>query len=156
MTEPQVLNPIRLNEACMSPSIAQLTIALNKVQKVLSPAVKDSSNPFFKSKYADLQSVWEAARIPLSENGLAVTQLTGGNGDIVSVTTILSHVSGEFVCGITVMRPSKNDPQGVGSCISYARRYALSAIIGGYAADDDGNTASQPAPTPGPTTKVKF
>jgi len=126
----------------MSPTIANLTKALSAVQSVLTPALKDSANPFFKSKYADLSSVWEAIRKPLTDNGLAIIQLPGGNGELLSLTTILSHVSGEYVSGTLTMRPAKNDPQGIGSCISYARRYALSAIIGGYAADDDGNVAS--------------
>jgi hypothetical protein len=130
------------NNVTTSPSIANITKAVSAVQAVLTPALKDSSNPFFKSKYADLGSVWEAIRKPLSDNGLAIFQLPGGNGELLTLTTILSHVSGEFITGTLTMRPAKNDPQGIGSCISYARRYALSAIIGGYAADDDGNTAS--------------
>lgn len=134
------------NEIKMSPSIAKLTEALAKVQSVLAPAIKDSSNPFFKSKYADLQSIWESARKPLTDNGLAIVQSPGGSGELVTLTTILSHTSGEYIMGTLTMRPAKNDPQGVGSCISYARRYALSAIIGGYAVDDDANSASIPAP----------
>jgi len=133
----------------MSASIAKLTEALAKVQAVLTPALKDSSNPFFKSKYADLGSVWEAVRKPLADNGLAVIQLPGGNGEVLTLTTILSHTSGEYITGTLTMRPVKNDPQGIGSCISYARRYALSAIIGGYAADDDANSASAKEPTTG-------
>ncbi|SRR5580765_1386786 len=137
-------SPIKLSENLMSASISKLTEALVKVQATLAPAIKDSTNPFFKSKYADLQSVWESVREPLAKNGLAVVQLTGGNGTVITVTTLLTHISGEWICGTTVMSPSKNDPQGVGSCISYARRYALSAMIGSYAADDDANLASMP------------
>lgn len=147
---------IALNEPKMSSSIVNLTSALRKVQASLTPALKDSTNPFFKSKYADLQSVWESIRGPLNDNGFAVIQLTGGNGTTLSVTTILSHVSGEWISGITTMTPAKNDPQGAGSCYSYARRYALSAMLCTYASDDDANEASKPAPKVVATTNVKF
>ena len=126
----------------MSLSIGQLAAALAAAQGKITGALKDSSNPFFKSKYADLASCWEACRIPLSENGLAVIQTTAESADGVIVLTTLVHKSGEWIRGTLMMKPIKADPQGVGSCITYARRYALAAIVGLAQIDDDANAAS--------------
>jgi hypothetical protein len=125
-----------------SQSIAELTKALVKVQGSLQGAKKDSDNPYFKSKYADLESVWDVCRKPLSENGLAVIQTTEPSESGVTVITTLAHVSGEFLRGKLHLVPVKPDPQGIGSAITYGRRYALAAIVGIYQTDDDGNAAS--------------
>lgn len=130
-----------------SESIANLAEALSKAQGAIKNAVKDSANPYFKSKYADLASVWDACRKELSDNGLSVVQVpeiadVAGDGFKIKVNTLLMHSSGEWISGDLVMIPVKEDPQGVGSAITYARRYALSAFVGIAPEDDDGNAAS--------------
>jgi len=126
-----------------SESIAKLADALSKAQKEMKNAIKDSSNPFFKSNYADLASVREACQGPLSDHGLAVIQLpeTDSEGK-PCVTSVLLHSSGEWIAGTLTMNPVKADPQGIGSAITYARRYQLAAITGIATEDDDGNAAS--------------
>src|SRR3990167_1178000 len=126
-----------------SDNINELATALAKAQGAIQGAIKDSTNPFFKSNYADLASVWGSCRKALSENGLSVIQTTDSeNLDIVTVRTTLLHSSGQFVYGSLSMKPVKADPQGIGSAISYARRYALAAMIGVYQEDDDANKAT--------------
>ena len=117
--------------------------ALAAVQGEITGARKGSSNPFFKSQYADLASVWDACRESLSSHGLSVVQTTRYHPNGICVVTTLGHESGEFLEGELVMVPTKNDPQGIGSCITYARRYALAAIVGVAQVDDDGNAASE-------------
>jgi hypothetical protein len=134
-----------------SESIANLVAALSVVQGKMSHAVKDSANPFFKSKYADLESVWDACRSLLAENGLAVMQFPGLYTDhdkSMSLTTIISHKSGEFISQEMSVPVSKADAQGAGSAITYMRRYALAAVVGVVQADDDGNAASNPQSKP--------
>ena len=121
-----------------SESIAALSAALSKAQGEFRGAIKDSNNPFFKSKYADLASCIESAREPLAKNGLAVIQLITETG---GVETVLSHSSGEWISSIIQLTPKTNSPQDAGSCISYARRYAYSAILGLAAVDDDAEVA---------------
>lgn len=127
-----------------SETISELAKALSKAQAAIQPAIKDTENPFFKSSYADLSAVWEVARKPLTENGLSVSQLPGECKDNkVILQTILMHESGEYLCSILEMPYLKNDPQSIGSAITYARRYALAAIVGIVAdEDDDGNGAA--------------
>lgn len=134
-----------------SESIKELTIALCKVQAELQGAVKESANPHFRSRYADLESCWEALRPVLPKHGLAViqTMARGEKGPIVITT--LAHVSGEWISGELELTPSKNDPQGMCSCITYSRRYSIAAITGLTQTDDDGNHASGKEE---PTTKV--
>ena len=130
-----------------SESIAKLATALSIVQGKLTHAKKDSANPFFKSKYADLESVWDACRSLLAENGLAVMQFPGEFVDgTMSLNTVLTHSSGEFMSYLMSVPMTKMDAQGAGSCISYMRRYALAAVVGVVQADDDGNAASSPKP----------
>ena len=125
-----------------SETIGKLAEALSKAQGMMKGAIKDSENPFFKSVYADLASVWDACREPLSKNGLSVTQTTriADNGEPVIITTLL-HSSGEWMSGELLVKPVKADPQSVGSAITYGRRYALSAIVGIAPEDDDGEKA---------------
>jgi hypothetical protein len=108
----------------------------------MSAAAKDSANPFFKSKYADLASVWEAIRKPLSSNGLALVQFPRSNDAGVEVETLLIHSSGEWVAETLHLPVSKHDAQGVGSAITYARRYGLQSVAGVAPDDDDGNAAA--------------
>jgi hypothetical protein len=134
-----------------SESIANLVAALSVVQGKMSHAVKDSANPFFKSKYADLESVWDACRNLLAENGLAVMQFPGLYTDhdkSMSLTTIISHKSGEYISQEMSVPVTKADAQGAGSAITYMRRYALAAVVGVVQADDDGNAASNPQSKP--------
>jgi hypothetical protein len=127
-----------------SNEINELAKALVEVQKEIKPALKDSANPFFKSKYADLNAVWNSCREALGRNGLAVSQtLDMRDNGLCGLTTTLMHISGQWISGTQVLNPVKNDPQGVGSATTYARRYGLAAIIGIVAdEDDDGNSAS--------------
>lgn len=128
-----------------SNEIGKLAEALAKAQAVMEGASKSSANPFFKSKYADLASVWDACRKPLSDNGLSVVQPTEflpDQPDMVCVVTTLMHTSGEWISGRLAGRPVKQDPQGVGSLITYFRRYGLQSIVGIAPEDDDGNAAS--------------
>ena len=133
-------------------SIANLTKSLSMVQGKLTYAKKDSKNPFFKSNYADLESVWLACRDLLAENGLSVIQFPGdckvndipdeGSVVFMSLTTILAHESGEWIEQEMSVPVSKVDAQGAGSALTYMRRYALAAVVGVVQADDDGNAAS--------------
>lgn len=118
--------------------------ALAKAQSIIGHAHKDSANPFFKSKYADLASVWDACRKPLSDNGISITQLLSNDGIKVICTTVMMHESGEFIGSDFSMTPKDDSPQAGGSCATYLRRYALQAIVGIAPDDDDGNLASQP------------
>jgi hypothetical protein len=125
-----------------SEQVNEIAAALAKAQSVITGAVKDKTNPHFKNDYADLASVWDACRKPLTDNGLSVAQTAATEDGRVGVTTILLHSSGQWIRDTLVMKPTKDDPQGVGSCITYARRYALAAIVGVAPEDDDGNAAS--------------
>jgi hypothetical protein len=127
-----------------SESIAGLAAALAKAQGAMKGALKDSANPFFKSRYADLASVVEAIRAAFSANGLSYIQtVEPSDKDEVRVETTLLHSSGEWIsCGILSLPVSKVDAQGYGSALTYARRYSLSAAVGVAPEDDDGNAAS--------------
>jgi hypothetical protein len=125
-----------------SEQINELAGALAKAQGKITGALKDSANPFFKSKYADLASVWDACRAALSENGLAVIQLTESDDSGVYVVTTLAHSSGQWVRSRLRLTPKDSTPQGMGSAITYGRRYALAAMVGVAQVDDDGNAAT--------------
>lgn len=126
---------------------APLAKAFVAAQKAMEGVKKAATNPHFKSKYADLAQVVETVTPALNEAGVGVLQFPSFDGDLVGVTTTLLHETGASVTGTLHLRPTKNDPQGCGSAITYARRYALLAIAGCAPEDDDGNAASQrPAP----------
>lgn len=130
-----------------SEEIKDLAAALAKAQGQMENASKDSTNPHFKSKYADLASVWDACRKALSENGLSVIQPAGGGPETVTVTTRLMHTSGQWIEESITMKPMQMTPQGIGSTVTYCRRYALASMVGvAPDEDDDGNAASQPSP----------
>ncbi len=125
-----------------SDNITDLAKALHRAQDKIKHAVKDSANPFFKSKYADLTSVWDAIREAFQAEGLSVSQLPSiSDQGTACLETILMHTSGQFIAGMCPLNPTKNDPQGVGSAITYMRRYALQAVAGVCADDDDGEAA---------------
>ncbi len=127
-----------------SDTLAELAKAMAKAQAEIKPAIKDSENPQFKgAKYADLASVWDACREPLTKNGLSVVQSTRMEGVAVIIETLLLHSSGEYIAGEISLPPTKIDPQGQGSAMTYARRYALAAMVGVAPEDDDGNDGSK-------------
>jgi len=132
-----------------SDSIAALAAALAKAQGAMKGAVKDSANPFFKSKYADLASVVEAIRGAFSANGLSYIQTVQPSDlEEVRVETMILHSSGEWIsCGVLALPVSKKDAQGYGSALTYARRYSLAAAVGVAPEDDDGNAAVAAKPT---------
>jgi hypothetical protein len=124
-----------------SESIAALAAALSKAQASITGALKDSANPFFKSRYADLASCWDACRKPLTDNGLAVIQtIEAGEGRAVLVTT-LCHASGEWIKSYCPILTKDDSPQALGSAITYSRRYALAAMCGLAQIDDDAEAA---------------
>jgi len=117
--------------------------AFVKLQHAIKPAIKDATNPAFRSKYAGLGAVWDAVREPLALHGFGVIQAPQFEGETMWLETTLLHASGEKMTSRYPLRPVKQDPQGFGSAITYAKRYALSAILGVVADDDDdGNAAS--------------
>lgn len=120
-----------------SESIKELAAALSLAQGQMEAAKKDKENPYFKSHYSDLASVWEACREPLSKHGLSVTQLTDVEEGKLVIESVLMHKSGEWISGRLAMPITKNDPQSMGSLISYGRRYALGAIVGVVSEEDN-------------------
>lgn len=132
-----------------SENINELACALSKAQGELSPAIKDSKNPFFKSNYADLSSVWNSCKESLSKNGLAIIQtMDMKDGQNVLITT-LAHSSGQWMRSCLPILNEKNNAQGMGSAITYMRRYALSAIVGVTCDEDDDGTAACAPPKNG-------
>lgn len=125
-----------------SDQLNELAKALCIAQGQIKHAVKDSANPFFKSRYADLTSVWDAIREAFQKNGLSVSQIPTTDDDgKPALETVLMHTSGQWLSGVVPINPIKQDPQGLGSAITYMRRYALQAIAGVCADDDDGEAA---------------
>ena len=138
-----------------SESIKELASALAQAQRDMTGAKKDTANPFFKSKYADLASCWGAARGVLPHNGLCVIQTTQqSDKDEVIVLTRLAHTSGEWIEGELALPVSKANAQGYGSALTYARRYGLCAIVGIAPEDDDGNAAAAAKPITGKQVAV--
>jgi hypothetical protein len=129
-----------------SEPINELAAALAKAQAKVKAALKDSANPFYKSKYADLASVWDACRDALTSNGLSIAQspettFPDGRAE-VAVTTRLMHLSGQWLEGTVAARLDKTDPQAVGSAVTYLRRYGLQSMVGVAPEDDDGEAAA--------------
>jgi hypothetical protein len=144
----------------MSEQVDVLAKALSKAQGEMGGAVKDSSNPFFKSSYADLGSVIAAIKDSFAANGLSYTQFPIRDEAGAGVETILMHESGQWIKSSYTLPLAKFDAQSAGSCLTYARRYALQAIAGIPAVDDDGNQATasapqyRPAPAPAPAPQA--
>lgn len=132
---------------------APLAKALVAAQKATESIKKAATNPAFKSKYADLAHVVEGVVPALNAAGVMVLQCPGYDGEYVSVATTFLHETGASVTSTLHMRPSKSDPQGIGSAITYARRYALLSMAGGAPEDDDGNAASGPRNEPRPEAR---
>lgn len=141
-----------------SEALDLLANALSAAQGQFQAVSKDAANPFFKSRYASLPAVVEAASPILAANGLSVSQLLGHGVHGDTLTTVLLHKSGQYLADTMHLRPVKNDPQAQGSATTYGRRYAYMAVLGLVAdEDDDGNAGSagqaRPAkakPTPAP------
>jgi hypothetical protein len=130
-----------------SDSIKELAVALHKAQGKFKSALKDSSNPHFRSKYADLTSVIDAVKPALNSEGIVFLQGLSSSENGVVVETMLLHVSGEWISEKLEIPASKHDAQGYGSACTYGRRYGLQAMCGVPAEDDDGNAASASAPS---------
>jgi hypothetical protein len=124
-----------------SESINELAAALCKAQSQMGGAVKDSSNPFFKSSYADLTSVIKAIKQPFDDNGLSYTQFPVTDENGMGVCTRLMHASGQWLEGQFTLPVVKRDPQAASSSLTYARRVSLSSIAGIPTADDDAESA---------------
>jgi hypothetical protein len=159
-----------------SDAINELAAALAKAQGQMSNAAKDRVNPAFKSRYADLASVRDAVAGPLSQNGIAFIQRPRTTEQGVEVETMLVHASGQWIASTISAAPKGYDPQSIGSCVTYLRRYGLMALCGIAPDDDDGNAASgrsdgppawqgrhdapqrvtAPAPTPAPAPAAKW
>ena len=138
------MNEIIANQ---SENINELLMALSKAQGELRPASKGKNNPFFKTAYADLTSVWQACREPLANHGLSVVQLVQAfeceSG--FAMMTMIGHSSGQWIKSVCPMILDKKNAQGMGSAISYYRRYIMSSMLGIVTEDedDDGNEASK-------------
>jgi hypothetical protein len=138
-----------------SESIGKISSAFVKAQAEMSNAIKDSKNPFYKSSYADLNSVREACMPALNKHGIAVIQPTSVIEGKLYVETTLLHESGEFIAGLyEVVVGKQNDPQALGAAISYSRRYGLQSMVNVGASDDDGESAVVRSASANKTTSI--
>lgn len=145
-----------------SENISAFAAAFVAAQADVKGAEKDKTNPHYRSSYADLGSVMDACKDALSKNGIAVIQSpVPSDTGTLALDTVLMHKSGEWVSGKIVMPLSKNDPQGYGSAMTYARRYGLAAMVGVCPEDDDAESAvshsngqRRPQPSPAATKKA--
>lgn len=119
----------------------ELATALSKAQSEIIGAIADSKNPFFKSSYADLESVWAAIRGPLTKNGLSIVQAPIPRDNGVEIETTLLHSSGQWLSGSLFMPADKNDPQTFGKLVSYIRRYSLTSLLCIPQVEDDAESA---------------
>ncbi|BCC74178.1 single-stranded DNA-binding protein (plasmid) [Bacillus cereus] len=135
-----------------SETITELAKALVKFNSEVNKIAKDADNPFFKNNYATLDTIIDEIRPILSKHGLSIMQIPSGDGQNVTLKTLLLHESGEWLeSDELTMKPVKNDPQAVGSCITYARRYSLAAFLSlNTGEDDDGNGATYGKDKPKP------
>lgn len=132
-----------------SEAIDKIAPALLAAQRAMQPARTDAVNPHLKNRYASLAAVWDACAMPLHENGILVAQATDTtDAGHVLVTRLIHSASGQWIEAVYPLRPQKDDPQGYGSALTYARRYSLSALVGVIVDDDDGNAGSRAATTP--------
>lgn len=147
MSENETL-PITESTVTCSDNLSDLFAAMAKAQGEITDAEKDSTNPFFKSKYADLASVRSACVPALAKHGLCVIQFPFAVGKSVTIVTILGHSSGQFIRANLTLSAKGDDAQSVGSAITYGRRYSLmaAACVATTDEDDDGNAAARPQP----------
>ena len=120
----------------------ELFTALAKAQSEVENAVKGSTNPHFKSKYADLAEVLNTVRPVFAANGLSIIQIPSFDGAMASVTTCLAHSKGGTITGVSSCVPAKTDAQGIGAATTYLRRYSLASVCGVAQEDDDGQSAA--------------
>lgn len=120
----------------------ELFTALAKAQSEVENAVKGSTNPHFKSKYADLAEVLNTVRPVFAANGLSIIQIPSFDGAMASVTTCLAHAKGGTITGVSSCVPAKTDAQGIGAATTYLRRYSLASVCGVAQEDDDGQSAA--------------
>lgn len=126
----------------------ELFAALAKAQGEVENASKASTNPHFKSRYADLAEILNTVRPTFTSNGLSIIQSSRYDGVLVSVDTVIAHVGGGFISSSASCVPAKTDGQGIGAATTYLRRYSLAAMAGIAQEDDDGNSASHNKPVP--------
>ena len=132
-----------------SEEIKDLASALAKAQAKFKPAPFDSKNPHFQNKYASLTSIIESIKGPLADNGLSFVQCIVTEGEKTGVQTTLFHSSGQFISSSFNLLIEKQNMQGLGSAITYGKRYGLSAMLGIVSdEDDDGESASRPSAKP--------
>lgn len=159
MTETAASNPsieVLSSSVEHSASIGKIAASIAKAQATIVTAEKGEMNPHFGKAYADLADVWSACRDSLTANGLGVVQLPSAEGAKVTMVTYLVHDSGEWFRGALTVSSQKTDPQGIGSTITYLRRYALAAIAGvAPKDDDDGNAGSAGRGNDGPPPQQK-
>lgn len=137
-----------------SDQINELAEALSKAQGAIEGAIKDATNPFHKSQYADLHSVIKCAKEPLAANSLSVVQQCQVMDGQTCLVTMLMHKSGQWIKSVMPLILVKQDPQSVGAALSYYRRYSYSALIGISAMDDDAESAMERKPKAEPVKEV--
>lgn len=133
---------IEMDFVINSANIELISEALSKAQGVMESAIKDSSNPFFKSKFSDLTSVISVAKKPLADNGLSITSSVIQAGGINFLVCTLCHNSGQWMRSYMPLITAKGDMQGLAASITYSRRYSMMALCNIACEDDDGNVAS--------------
>lgn len=132
----------------MSAAVDKIAAGLAKAQAKFKAVDLDSTNPFFHSKYASLKACFDSVRGPLLAEGITVVQGSSTVSNVLTVTTLLLHTSGQYLATAVSLLPKASDPQAVGSALSYGRRYGLMAAVGQVAdVDDDGNAATHSKPT---------
>lgn len=130
-----------------------ITKALLDAQKKIENATKDAKNPHFRNNYATLESVLDAVKSVANASGIVIVQTGGKDAEGHFIETRLLHESGEEIVSKIYLVLEKNNMQGLGSAITYARRYSLAALFAIGQDDDDGNGASKPAPSQAPQQK---
>lgn len=136
-----------------SETITNLAKALAAFNTDVERIDKDGTNPHFKNRYSTLDNIIDHVKPLLAKHGLSVLQFPSGDGEMITLVTILVHTSGEFIESDPItMKPARPDPQGIGSCITYARRYSLTATLSLNSGDtdDDGHAASDHKPAAAP------
>ena len=144
-----------------SENIGAISQAIAKAQMEVENASKNSANPHFKSRYADLAELLNTVRPVFSAHGLAIVQAPSFESGVANVETMISHSSGEWIKSVCSAPVGKQDAQGVGSAITYLRRYSLAAMCGIAQEDDDANSAvghrpQQATATSAPKQKQKL
>ncbi len=143
--QPQAIETQKFQVNEQSPTIGKIASAMAQFQKELTPASKDSKNPYFNSNYSDISEVLKACQKLLGENNIALNQgsYTDTKTGLFSVWTQLTHTSGEYIRTGVAVSLGKKDNHSIGAALTYGRRYGLAAMCGISQADDDGNSTSE-------------